>query len=181
VENSASIDTLIRPLLQRAEEDGFEGGDFTTQEWLDDARDARRESALAWLLASADRAGLAPGVFRAMYDAVEPPVRWSLARSPASVTHNRLPVASIVPRQAMRRADDDSARAIAAPLPDIQLLDSIRGTAIIDVARAALAARGRVSSAPFPPVSYPSRSPPPPTGAGSSAPASAPPQRSSGR
>lgn len=143
VEDSARIDTLIRPLLQRAEEDGFEGGDFTTQQWLDDARDARRESALCWLLASADRAGLAPGVFRAMYDAVEPPVRWSLARSPASVTHNRLRVATIVPRAVMRRADADSARAIAAPLADIQLVDPVRGTEIIDVARAALAARGR--------------------------------------
>lgn len=143
LDDTSGIDTLVRPLLHRAEEDGFENGDFTTQEWLDLERDRERESALHWLLASAARAALKPSVYRAMYEAEEPPVRWSLAGSAASVTHNALPTAEIAVRRAFRRPDIDAARAIAEPLPGITLLDATRGAAVIDVARAALAARCR--------------------------------------
>lgn len=143
IDDTAGIDTLIRPLLHRAEEDAFESGDYTTQEWLDHERDARRESALAWLMASAERSVLTRSVFRAMYDNEEPPLRWSLARSPASVTHNALPVSTVVSRSSMRRPRADNARAISAPLAGIARFTPTEGAAVIEVARACLAARCR--------------------------------------
>jgi len=143
IDDTSGIDTLIRPLLHRAEEDGFENGDFTTQEWLNIERDVRTESALHWLLTSAARAPIHPSVYRAMYEAEEPRVRWSLSGSPAAVTHNALAVSDVVVRSGFRRPDPDSIRAIAEPLPGITRLDAAGGAAVIDVARAALATRCR--------------------------------------
>jgi hypothetical protein len=144
IDDTSAIDAMIRPLLHPAEDDGFESGDFSTRAWMDGERDRTRESALAWLMASAAAAPPAAyAAFRAQYDVHAPPMRWSLARSPASVTHNALAVDTVVTRTAMRRVVGDPIAGIAQPLPGIALLTESEAATVIDVARATLAARCR--------------------------------------
>lgn len=144
IEDTSAIDAMIRPLLHPAEDDGFESGDFSTRAWMDGERDRARESALAWLMASAAAAPPAAyAAFRAQYDLNAPQMRWSLAKSPASVTHNALAVDTVATRQAMRRVVGDPIAGIAQPLPGIALLPEDDAAAVIDVARATLAARCR--------------------------------------
>lgn len=144
IDDTSAIDAMIRPLLHPAEDDGFESGAFSTRAWMDAERDARRESALAWLMASASAAPPAAyAAFRAQYDLNAPQMRWTLARSPVAVTHNALDNVAIVPRTAMRRVHGDPVAGIAAPLSGVMLLDEPHAMAVIDVARATLAARCR--------------------------------------
>lgn len=144
IDDTKGIDAMIRPILHPAELDGFESGEFSTREWIDTMRDARRESALSWLLRGAAQAPVvARTAIRAQYDAIEPPVRWDLSRSPASVTHNCISSAPIVARTGMRRVLGDPTAGIIAPLAGIQRLDRSEALAVIDLARATLAARCR--------------------------------------
>lgn len=144
IDDTSAIDAMIRPLLHPAEDDGFESGEFSTRAWMDSERDRARESALAWLMASAAAAPPAAyAAFRAQYDLNAPQMRWSLAKSPASVTHNALVVHEVVSRTAMRRVMGDPIAGIAQPLPGIALLPEPEAVAVIDVARATLAARCR--------------------------------------
>lgn len=144
IDDTSTIDGLIRPVLHPAEEDAFESGEFSTREWVDAMRDTRRESALAWLIRSAASApATAHAAFRAQYDLREPPVRWRLSRSPASVTHNALSTQALVARTGMRRVTDNAVAGIEEPLPGIVLCDAHAAAAVIDVARASLAARCR--------------------------------------
>ncbi len=142
--DTSPVDAMIRPFLQLAEDDGFESGDFSTREWMDAMRDPRRESALAWLMRSAKVApSAAYAAFRAQYDFHELPLRWRLAHSPASVTHNRLQTTTIVSRAGMRRVSGDPILGIAEPLSGIVLLAAAEAATVIEVARATLAARCR--------------------------------------
>lgn len=142
--DTGAVDAMIRPFLHTAEDDAFESGDFSTRQWLDAMRDPRRESALAWLMRSATAAPPAAyAAFRSQYDFHELPIRWRLARSPASVTHNRLQNPTIVPRSGMRRVSGDPIAGIAEPLAGIVLLSAGEAIKVIDVARATLAARCR--------------------------------------
>lgn len=144
IHDTSAIDAMIRPLLHLSEEDAFESGNFGTREWMDAMRNARQESALAWLFRSAARASVAPhAAFRSQFDHTEPPVRWRLDRAPASVTHNVLPGGEPTPRSGMRRITGDAVAGMALPLSGIVLLPAADAAAVIDVARATLAARCR--------------------------------------
>lgn len=144
LDDTAPVDALVRPELVRAEEDAFDGGLLSTREWLALARaGATGESALAWLLHAASATpGAAPVVAR-LYDSAPLPLTWHLARSGGATTRNALPVARPVVRSGFRRPDADPPRAVAEPLPGIRLLGGRAAQRVIDVARAALAARCR--------------------------------------
>ncbi len=143
VTDESLIDALLRPALQRAEEDAFDSGELSTREWLALRKGARRDTDLAWLLRTAPARGTARTTFELMYEAAEVPVRWRLAGSRGSATHTALPTARPVFRRAMRRPPPDVVRHIATPTQAIELLAPGRAREVIDVARAALAARGR--------------------------------------
>jgi hypothetical protein len=144
IDDTSAIDAMIRPLLHPAEDDGFESGEFSTRAWMDGERDRRKESALAWLMASAAAAPPAAyAAFRAQYDLQPPPVRWSLRQSAGSVTHHALPERAVATRTGMRRVTGDPIAGIAAPLPGIMLLEEPPARVVIDVARGVLAARCR--------------------------------------
>ena len=147
LDDTERLDGLLRHGLQRGEEDGFDGGALSTREWMALVRGGTPagsgEGALAWLLASARRAGVAPAVFGREYDLTQLPVRWSLTGSPWSVTRNALSVPDVAVRTSMRRPGAKPAAEIARTLGGIRLLSPRDGARVVDVARASLAARCR--------------------------------------
>lgn len=132
---------MLRPLVQRAEEDAFD--ELPLRDWVRLARGGAAPSDLAWVLAALRRSGIASRVVRTEWEAAEIPIRWRLRSPDASVTGVGLPVALPVIRRAMRPAPEHPLAHIAAPLPGIRLLARAEAERMIDVARTALAARCR--------------------------------------
>jgi hypothetical protein len=143
LDDSSALDALLRPIVQRAEEDAVDSGELSTREWLALRRGKAFRTDLALLREAVppDRSGRR--AFAARYDAAEVPLRWKLANSTGSITHNALRWKPVRYRRAMRPAPADPIRFIAAPSADIALLTRRRANEMIHVARAALAARGR--------------------------------------
>lgn len=141
------IDALLRPQLARAEEDAFDGGLLSTREWLGLARSGGVapgcERAIHWMLESVSATRAAERVVARLYDAAPLPLAWKLAGSVGSVTRNQLSVAAPAIRTSMRRQPARAVRAIVEPLPGIVRLGRPLAGAVIDAARAALAARCR--------------------------------------
>ena len=143
LDDSSALDALLRPIVQRAEEDAVDSGELSTREWLALRRGKAFRTDLALLREAVppDRPGRR--AFAARYDAAEVPLRWKLANSTGSATHNTLRWKPVRYRRAMRPAPADPIRFIAGPSADIALLTRRRANEMIHVARAALAARGR--------------------------------------
>ena len=143
LKDSSTLDALLRPIIQRAEEDAVDSGELSTREWLALRRGKAGRTDLALLLQAlpTDRPGRR--AFTMRYDAAEIPLRWKLANSTGSATHNALRSKPVRYRGAMRPAPADPIRFIATPTPDIALLTRRRANEMIHVARAALAGRGR--------------------------------------
>ena len=136
------LDGLLRLVVQRAEDDAFESGEWNAREWMDTARGTQYESDVSWLVSrgSASRSAAAFGV---MYDAVGVQIRWSLVGSRAAPSNNMLTHTPVHSRRGMRAAPAAPVRYIARALAGIELLPAVRANAVIDVARAALASRCR--------------------------------------
>ncbi|MGH7668979.1 MAG: hypothetical protein ACRENQ_05750 [Gemmatimonadaceae bacterium] len=143
VSDDTAIDELLRFGLQRAEEDAFDSGELSTREWMALRRREHYTTDLAWLLRLAPTRGAARATFARMFEAAEIPVRWRLAGSGGAATRTVLPMAQPVFRHARRPTPADVVRHIAAPTRAVELLSPARARAVIDIARAALAARGR--------------------------------------
>jgi hypothetical protein len=143
VDDEGAIDGLIRTVLQPAEADAFDGGELSTREWLALAKGARARSDLAWILGVRRQAGMTPRTFALMFEAAKIPVRWRLKHSAGSTTHNVLRTGGITYRTAMRRITGRAAALIITPTSAIELLSARRARQVIDVSRAALAARCR--------------------------------------
>lgn len=143
LDDPSALDALLRPIMQRGEEDAVDSGELGTREWMALRRGRAFGTDLALLLEAVpnDRSG--GRAFAARYDAAEVPLRWKLANSTGSATHNALRWKPVRYRRAMRPAPADPVRFVAAPLADIALLTRRRANEVIHVARAALAARGR--------------------------------------
>ncbi len=135
------LETMLRPLVRRAEEDAFE--DLPVREWVRLARDAAAPSDLAWILAALRRSGIAARVVRTEWEAAAIPIRWRLRSTHGSVTGAGFAVGAPVIRRAMRPVPVRPMAQIAAPLPGIRLLARADAERMIDVARTALAARCR--------------------------------------
>ncbi|MCX5766519.1 MAG: hypothetical protein NTZ43_04740 [Gemmatimonadetes bacterium] len=141
--DTGRLDAVMRPLLARGEEDAFDAGLVSTREWLDAAAAGFGGTRVEWMLrsaaAGADRAG-----FARAYDSAEIPVSWTLrAGATSGSSGNFLAGAAVVARPAMRRPPANIARAIQQTLADIRLARPAEADRVIDVARAALAARCR--------------------------------------
>lgn len=143
VGDTAGVDTLLRPALQRAEADAFDSGEITTAKWIRAARGRRFGSDLEFLVHHGEHSTTARGVFGTMYEAASVPLQWKLSHSRGAVTHNEWSRARVVPRSSMRSAPADPVRHVTTPLHEIGLLAPERARELIDVARAALAARCR--------------------------------------
>ena len=141
--DTTTIDALLRPVLQRAEEDAFDSGELSTREWFALRGGASGETDLGLLLRGTPAGTRARKSFAAMYDAAAVPLRWRIGNSAGAATHNVLATARPVHRRSMRPAPPDPVRFIASATRAIELLSPRRAARVIHVARAALASRGR--------------------------------------
>jgi hypothetical protein len=141
----SQLDALLRPLLVRAEEDEFDSGEIGTRDWMRLAEGPGDHGDLAWLATQAEDCG-ASREWQGLWDALQVPIRWRLSHAWWSVTHARLGGAR--PRDQwrsnpMRRLPANPISHIRNPHLSITRLAAGAATDVIDLARAALAARAR--------------------------------------
>ena len=137
--DAAAFDALVGQLVSLVERDAYESGDYSARAWI--ALASRPgERAAAWLVREAS-ARTPPG-FAAAWDAAPVSMRWALGDSPRSATHARLRVTPVL-RRSFRRLEQPLAAHAAVPLDDVRLLTRAQAAPVIDLARSALAVRGR--------------------------------------
>ena len=137
--DASAFDALVGELLGVVERESYESGDYTTREWI--ALASRPgERAAAWLVREASTR--TPPRFLEAWDAAQVPLRWALGDSPRSTTHARHRLTPVL-RQSFRRLEQPLAAHVAIPLEDVRLLTPARAAPIIELARSALAVRGR--------------------------------------
>ena len=141
--DTAHLDRLIRSVVQRAEDDAFESGEWSVREWIALARGSHHATDLAWLVSRGAASVSTARMFGAMYDAAGVQVRWTLAGSRAAVSSNLLSTVRLHARTSMRPPPTSPVRHITRPLSAIARLGPERVREVIDVARAALAVRCR--------------------------------------
>ncbi len=151
LDDPSRLDPMLGLLLHDAEREAFESGEFTAREWLRLARPAAPGPDVAWLAAGRPTT---PGVAKwleAEWDRAEVPLSWQLGDSRWSTTRNVLVPTAPACRTGMRRPPNDALTEISRPTPTIERLARPRARRVIDVARAALAARTREVNA----ITYP--------------------------
>ncbi len=143
VEDHDALDALVARLVPESEEDAYASGRYSTRAWVDLARpQAQSQTVLEWLVRSAadfDRSQ----DFAAAWNAADVPLRWSLNDSARAITHARLPRSRPALRSGLRRLTEPPARHIERPLTTIERLPARKAHHVIELARSALAARGR--------------------------------------
>ncbi len=143
------LDHALRGVLCASEDEAFDSGEISTRAWFRLARPRDARSDLEWLIDA--MAALPPAHADELWAMSEAPVAWRLGVSRWSVTRNFLKWAPVIMRRAMRRPPPDPATRIIEPLDRIERLKPARAGRVIEVARAALAARCREVVA----ISYP--------------------------
>ena len=137
--DASAFDALVGQLVGAVECESYESGDYTTRAWIGLASRSG-ERAAAWLVREASTR--TPPRFSEAWDAAQVPLRWALGDSPRSATHARLRLTPVL-RQSFRRLEQPLAAHVAIPLDDVRLLTPARAAPIIELARSALAVRGR--------------------------------------
>ena len=142
IEDSEALERLVVRLVGATERDAFDGGDYSTREWIALAKRARR----ARLRLAGPRRGRGPV-------AVRHRDRLGFCRGGtamdtrqfASVDHPRATCRSAgqALRTGFRRLTEPAAAHVARPLDAIRRLDRRAAAEVVDLARSALAARAR--------------------------------------
>jgi len=143
VEDTSGLDDLLRLLRHPAEEDYFESGAVSSQEWIDLARAGRPGTDFDWLLAQL-RDRRARPFWSQLYNALELPLVWKLGDCRFSKTRNVISTGPAhIRTSGMRRRPRFPKREILRPLESIPRLSQRAGARLIDVAMASLAVRHR--------------------------------------
>jgi hypothetical protein len=142
LDDEARLDMFVGALLQPAEREAFDSGEYATRDFLALAKGSAEKSTLRWLMDTA-AATPARGARASDWNAAEVPIVWAIGDSRWSVTRNALPHAAVALRTGMRRPPADAVAEIARPLSAVERLPRAAARRVIDVARAALAARCR--------------------------------------
>jgi hypothetical protein len=139
------IAALLSLAVAWAENEGVDDDDVPSWEWVRLAKRGDRRTDLAWLLDLLHRRGYPPQLERHLYDGLNLPLRWDLARSSRdSITHLALPVRRVFyHRRLLRDRPADFAAAVRRPIAPLEPLSAARADRIIAVARAALSTRER--------------------------------------
>jgi hypothetical protein len=138
LDDPAKLDPIVGPLLTAAEREAFDSGEYATRDFAALAQPRVARSAFHWLTQGSPASRVADA-----WDAAEVPVAWRQEDGAWSVTHNALRDRTPVMREGMRRPGLDVGAEIGKPLEAIERLPRARARRVIDVARAALAARCR--------------------------------------
>jgi hypothetical protein len=143
VDDTTRLDELLRQLLQPSEDEYFDSGSVTSQEWIDVARGSSNGTDFDWLLAQiSDKPR--QSFWYELYDAVDLPLVWDLSGSEFSTSANVFRVRHIHSRESgMRPRPRAVKQEIQKPLESIRKLSPHKGAGLIDVAMASLAVRHR--------------------------------------
>ncbi len=143
VEDCEPLDTLLALLLQPSEDEYFDSGCVTTEEWVNLASASFKGTDFDWLMAQLQKPCL-QAAYRQLYDAADIPLMWELRGSRFSTSRNAFPVTRIKTRERGMRPKPGRVKAeIARPVESIARLSEQRGSALVDVAIASLATRHR--------------------------------------
>ncbi len=135
-----TLTPLLRRTMLRAEEDGFDTQSISTREWMQRAMGSGSTTMLDWLLDQRPARGAAAREWDTAFDEIEPQIIWTPPPE-ASATHLRMPFDPSAFRSGFRRPL--SPKGLTKTLDEITLLDPVPAQEAIDVARLALATRGR--------------------------------------
>lgn len=137
------LDELLQQILQSSEDDYFDSGYVSSQEWMALASEGFPGTDFDWLLAQLQDKHLQK-VWAQLYDAADLPLVWDIGKSALSKSRNVFPVKTIATREdGMRARPANAKREILRPLPGIEKLTRQKGAKMMDVAMASLAARHR--------------------------------------
>jgi len=137
------LDELLQQILQSSEDDYFDSGYVSSQEWIALASEGFPGTDFDWLLAQLQDKHLQK-VWAQLYDAADLPLVWDIGKSALSKSRNVFPVKAIATREdGMRGRPANAKREIMRPLPGIEKLTRQKGAKLVDVAMASLAARHR--------------------------------------
>ena len=82
-----SLDNLLRLILQPAEDEYFDSGEVSTQEWMDIARTGFDGTDFDWLMAQLCDKRF-ESFYRELYDAADVPLAWELGDSSYAKSRN---------------------------------------------------------------------------------------------
>jgi len=137
------LDELLQQILQSSEDDYFDSGYVSSQDWLALASEGFPGTDFDWLLAQLQDKRLQK-VWAQLYDAADLPLVWDIGKSVLSKSRNVFPVKAIATREnGMRSRPANAKREIMRALPAIEKLPKHKGAKLVDVAMASLAARHR--------------------------------------
>lgn len=137
------LDNLLRHSLLPSEDEYFDSGYVSTQEWIDIVRSGCGGTDFDWLMAQLQGPRLQP-FYRQLYDAADVPLTWELGDGPYSKSRNVFGARPVCVRgDGMRPRPRHVKKEIARPIQEISRLSAKRGAEMLDVAIASLAARHR--------------------------------------
>jgi len=143
LDDTSKLDELLTHLLRPSEDEYFDSGYVSSQEWIDIVRAGSGLSDFDWLMRQLTSKPLRKS-WSQLYDAADIPLVWNLAGSRFSKSCNVFPVNDIQTRSAgMRGRPRSPKKEIQRPLESISKLESRDGARLIDVAMASLAVRHR--------------------------------------
>ncbi len=138
-----SLDQLLVHFIVRAEQQTFDDGEISTEDWIRQAKGDRWNSDLAWLVEQVEQDRVLHSVGPNLYEHAEVPLRWNLSRSLGSTTLNRAPVRSVYYRNRVEKASGAKSSDIIKPLQALRRLSPKVAEKTIDACIAALATRHR--------------------------------------
>ena len=137
------LDELLQQILQSSEDDYFDSGYVSSQDWVALASEGYPGTDFDWLLAQLQDKRLQK-VWAQLYDAADLPLVWDIGNSALSKSKNLFPVKAIATREnGMRGRPANAKKEIMRMLPAIEKLPKHKGAKLVDVAMASLAARHR--------------------------------------
>jgi hypothetical protein len=137
------LDELLQQILQSSEDDYFDSGYVSSQDWIALASEGFPGTDFDWLLAQLQDKRLKK-VWAQLYDSDDLPLVWDIGESALSKSRNVFPVKAIATREkGMRVRPANAKREIMRALPRIEKLPKHKGAKLVDVAMASLAARHR--------------------------------------
>ncbi len=143
-ETEGGLAALLPALVDLAAEEALVEVGVPYRAWVTAARGTTGRSDLGWLL---DRLDRQPGDRvgrRALYDTLQPRIRWELGESPASRTRARVPVARVFfHRGALVRWRGPLARRLPGPRLRVEAAAPREARDLLDAARAAVIVRYR--------------------------------------
>lgn len=142
IDDTTRLDEILRQLIQPCEDEYFDSGYVSTQEWIDVARTGLCGTDFDWLLAQLRDQRLR-SVWTQLYDAADIPLTWQLGNNGFSKSRNALRARPLHTRDGgMRGRPRHPKSAVLEPVA-IRRLSARAGARLVDVAMASLAVRHR--------------------------------------